>query len=67
MQVNTRTYVYWSVANLQTPQTFSNIKRQVPIKASFLLAFKLAKASKVFFKGECLKVCMLVSREKTQV
>ena len=49
-------------ANLQTQQYFFN--RQTAIqesstKASFLLAFKLAKASKPFSEGEFLKECMV--------
>lgn len=49
-------------ANLQTQQNFFH--RQTAIqesstKASFLLAFKLAKASKPFSEGEFLKECMV--------
>ena len=49
-------------ANLQTQQNFFH--RQTAIqesstKASFLLAFKLAKASKPFSEGEFLKECMI--------
>ena len=49
-------------ANLQTQQSF--FQRQTAIQkssteASFLLAFKLAKASKPFSEGEFLKECMI--------
>ena len=49
-------------ANLQTQQNFFH--RQTAIqesstKASFLLAFKLAKASKPFSEGQFLKECMV--------
>ncbi|KAK2831243.1 hypothetical protein Q7C36_016329 [Tachysurus vachellii] len=52
-------------ANLQTLQNLfhrQTVIQESSTKASFLLAFKLAKASKPFSKGEFLKECMVEVR-----
>ncbi|XP_077573515.1 general transcription factor II-I repeat domain-containing protein 2-like [Stigmatopora nigra] len=50
------------VANLQSQQNFFHRQtaiQEASTKTSFLLAFKLAKASKPFSEGEFLKECMI--------
>jgi len=48
-------------ANLQTHR--QTVIQESSTKASFLLAFKLAKASKPFSKGEFLKECLVETAE----